>query len=144
MAITTGLTDASKQAGANAIANSGDTVVCVLIKVGATGTYNGAYSTAYVAGMGGDEVATGNGYTQGGVTLGTRTVGPTGGQGFVDYADAVWTAVGALSAIGAGFWNSTQSRWVGFVDFGGTKTATDAAFTVQVPGDGGNGLIRIG
>jgi hypothetical protein len=61
----------------------------------------------------------------------------------VDYADAVWTAVGALSAIGAAIWDSTLSRWVGFIDFGGTKTATDDLFTVQIPGDGGPGFARI-
>lgn len=144
MAITTGHTAASNQAAANAIAGSGDTVKAVLIKVGATGTYDSAYSTAYAAGMGGDECPTAAGYTQGGVTLGTRTAGPTGAQGWVDYADPVWTAVGALSVIGCGFWNVTQSRWVGFIDFGGTKTATDGAFTVQIPGDAGNGLVRIG
>lgn len=144
MAITTTLTNTAKQAGADAIAPSGSTIKIMLIKVGASGTYDANYSTAYPgAGSWADEVAAGNGYTQGGLTLGTRSAGPSGGQGWVDYADAVWTAVGALSAIGAALWDTTLSRWVGFIDFGGTKTATDAAFTVQIPGDGGNGLIRI-
>lgn len=145
MAISTGLTDASKQAAADAVAAPADVVRCILIKVGAAGTYNGAYATAYPgAGLWSDECANGNGYTQGGQVLTGRSGGPAGGQGYVDYADAVWMASGALSAIGAAFWNVTQNRWIGFLDFGGTKTATDDLFTVQIPGDGGNGLVRIG
>jgi hypothetical protein len=144
MPITTGLRDVMKQVAADAVCPSGAVLKCALIKVGATGTYDANYGSAYVAGLGGDEVAAGNGYTQGGVTLGARTAGPSGGQGWVDYPDAVWTAVGQLSAIGAVIYDSTNAnRIVGFVDFGGTKTATDDTFTVRIPGDGGNGLVRI-
>lgn len=144
MAITTGLTNSIKQVGADAICPAASTLKIALIKVGATGTYDQTYASAYAAGMGGDECATANGYTQGGISLGTRAAGPSGNQGWVDYADAVWTAVGALSAIGAVIYDSSQAnRVVGFIDFGGTKTATDAAFTVQIPGDAGNGLARI-
>lgn len=145
MAITTGLTDVIRQVAAEAMAPSAATIKAILIKVGAAGTYGPAYSTAYPgAGSFADEVAAGNGYTQGGLTLGTRSAGViSSSYGWVDYADAVWTAVGALSAIGCGFWDVTNSRWLGFVDFGGTKTATDAAFTVQIPGDGGSGGFRV-
>jgi hypothetical protein len=144
MAVTTGLVNSIKQVGADAIAPAGSTLKIALIKVGAGGTYDKTYASAYVVGLGGDEVATGNGYTQGGIALTGRTAGPTDPQGWVDYADAVWTAVGALSAIAAVIYDSTNAnRVVGFIDFGGTKTATDAAFTVNLPGDGGTGTVRI-
>jgi hypothetical protein len=144
MAITTGLVNSIKQIGADAIAPSASTLKIALIKVGATGTYDQTYASAFATGLAGDECATANGYTQGGIALGTRTAGPSVNIGWVDYADAVWTAVGALSAIGAVIFDSSQAnRVVGFIDFAGTKTATDAAFTVQIPGDAGNGLVRI-
>lgn len=145
MAVTTGLTNSIKQVGADAMFPAGSTIKIALIKVGAAGTYDKTYASAYVVGMGGDECPTANGYTQGGIALGTRTAGPTDPYGWVDYADAVWTAVGALSAIAAIIYDSTNAnRVLGFIDFGGTKTATDAAFTVQLPGDGGPGTVRVG
>jgi hypothetical protein len=145
MAITSGLTNSIKQVGADAMMPSGSTLKIALIKVGATGTYDKTYASAYVVGLGGDEVATANGYTQGGIALAGRTAGPTDPYGWVDYGDAVWTAVGALAAIGAVVYDSTNAnRIVGFIDFGGTKTATDAAFTVTLPGDAGPGTIRVG
>lgn len=144
MAITTGLTSTIKQVGADAVCPAASTLKIALIRVGHAGTYDGAYASAYATGLGGDECPTAAGYTQGGLTLGTRAAGPSGGQGWADYADAVWTAVGALAAVGAVLYDSTlANRVVGFIDFGGTKTATDAAFTVQIPGDAGNGLVRI-
>lgn len=144
MPITTGLTNSIKQIGADAICPAASTLKIALIKVGATGTYDPAYASAYVVGLGGDECATANGYTQGGIALVTRSAGPSGNQGWVDYADAVWIAVGALSAIGAVIFDSSQAnRVVGFINFGGTMTETDTAFTVQIPGDAGNGLVRI-
>src|SRR4051812_23061676 len=125
MAVTTGLTNSIKQVAADAVAPSGSTIKIALIKVGATGTYDKTYASAYVVGLGSDEVATGNGYTQGGLALGTRTAGPTDRYGWVDYADPVWTAVGALSAIAAVIYDSSNAnRIIGFIDFGGTKTAT--------------------
>lgn len=42
-----------------------------------------------------NQVANGNGYTTGGVTLGSVTWGQTGGTATFDSGDAVWTASGA-------------------------------------------------
>lgn len=143
MAITTGILNAMKQIAADAICPSASTLKIGLIKVGASGTYDQTYSSAYSTGLGGDECATANGYTQGGISLTNRSAGPSGNVGWVDYDDAVWTAVGSLSAIGAFIYDTSQSnRIVLFVDFGGTKTASDATFTVQIP-DTGTGMVRI-
>lgn len=144
MAITSGLTLVTKQIGADAMFPAGHTIKIALIKVGAAGTYGPGYSSAYVVGLGGDEVGTGNGYTQGGQALANRTAGPTDPYGWVKYDDVFWTAVGALSAIGAIFYDETDSNRVcAFLDFGGTKTATDDKFTVKLPNDGGPGMVRL-
>jgi len=144
MAITMGMVDLIKQTAADAVCPSGSTIKAALIAPGASGSYGPSYPSPYVLGLGGDEVATANGYTQGGEALTGRTVGPSGGKGWVDYQNVVWTAIGSLSAIGAVIYDATESnRIVGFVDFGGTKTASDADFTLQIPGDVGNGLVRI-
>lgn len=145
MPITTGITNTLKQIGIDAMFPAGSSIRVALIKPGAVGTYNKTYGSAYVVGLGGDEVPTGSGYTQGGLTLGTRTAGPTDPYGWVDYADPVWTATGSISAIGAVIYDSTNAnRICGFIDFGGTLTATNAPFTVQLPADGGPGMARAG
>lgn len=145
MPITTSIRDAIKQIGADAMAPSASTLKIALIKVGAAGTYDRTYASAYAVGLGGDEVATGNGYTQGGIALANRSAGPSSGFGWVDYDNAVWTAVGTLQAIGAVIYDSTNAnRIVGFIDFGGTITATNDLFTVQLPADGGPGTLRVG
>lgn len=144
MPIISGHTNLIKQVAADAIAPAGSILKCVLIKPGAAGMYDRNYSAAYALGMGGDEVPNGNGYTQGGITLTGRTSGPTDPLGWVDYTDPVWNAVGALSAIGAAVVDTTLgNRFIGFIDFGGTLTATNAPFTVQLPADGGSGMVRV-
>src|SRR5438105_4555504 len=110
MAITSGLTNSIKQIGADAMFPSASTIKVALIKVGATGTYGPTYGSAYSVGLGGDEVATANGYTQGGQALANRTAGPTDPYGWVDYDDVFWTAVGQLSAIGAVFYDTSNSN----------------------------------
>jgi hypothetical protein len=147
MPITSALTDAIRQVAAEAMSPTAATIKCILFKVGAAGTYGPAYSTAYPgAGSFADEVVAGLGYTQGGATLATRTAGVlTTSYGWVDYADPVWTVAAGqtLAAIGCGFWDVTNSRWIGFMDFGGTKSVTDpGTFTVNLPGDGGSGCFR--
>jgi hypothetical protein len=142
--IVTGLVNTIKQVGADAMMPSAAVLKMVLIGVSATRTYDKTYSTSYVAGMNGDEVPSGNGYIQNGQVLSGRTSGPTDPYGWVKYNDVVWTANGQLSAIGALIYDATNgNRIVGFIDFGGTKSATDATFTVQLPADSGPGVVRI-
>lgn len=83
-----------------------------------------------------NELATANGYTAGGATLGSKTLtyDTSTNQVRLDAADASWTAVGALTARRAVVYKSTgvagTSPLLGWVDFGADVTATDAAFTV--------------
>jgi hypothetical protein len=144
MPIVSGMPNATKQLALDAIAPVASVVKFALIKVGATGTYDRSYAT-YVLGMGGDELPTAAGYTQGGITLTGRTEGPTDPNAWVDWNDPVWTAVGALSSIGGIMYDSSNSnRVIAIFDFGGTITATNGSFTVNLPGDGGVGTIRLG
>lgn len=100
-----------------------------------------------------DEVAGGNGYTAGGVTLGAKTVSynSTGNvTTFDNTVDPSWTASGAgFSARAAVFYKDTgtasTSPLIGYIDHGSTITLTsgdtltinlDAAgiYTVTAPG----------
>lgn len=139
MPMTAGLTNAIKQIAAEAMAPVASTVKIVLLKVGYTGTYD-ATLTTYTAGLGGDEHAASGGYTQGGLTLGTRTAGVSAGVGYVDYADAVWSAA-TISSPGALIVDTTNNRVIGVIDFGGTISSTNGDFTVTIPASG-TGFIR--
>ena len=99
-----------------------------------TATLNAAttqYSTQFVG-----EVATGNGYTQGGIPL-TITQTPTSGSAngtvaYWSFANAVWSPA-AFTCRGALIYNSSQNNASVFtLDFGGDKTCTNS-FTIQFP-----------
>jgi hypothetical protein len=139
MGIKGGLTKGIKQVGADAILPAGSSIKIALIDVSAKGTYDQDYDSVYVEGLDGDEVPTGNGYTQGGLALKERTSGPTD-SGWVGYSNPVWKVTGELASIGAVVYDSTKGdRVVGFIDFGATKKAFNATFMVQLPA----GLVRI-
>jgi hypothetical protein len=135
MAISTGLTNRTKQIAADAMCPEASVIMMALIRVNATHTYDSSYLGAYVVGLDGDECPSSNGYVQGGQPLMRRV---SAVNGYVDYGDVVWNANGSLSASGAVIYDSSQgNRIVGFVDFGGTKTATDATFTVKMSDSAG-------
>ena len=99
-----------------------------------TATLNAAttqYSTQFVG-----EVATGNGYTQGGIPL-TITQTPTSGSAngavaYWSFANVVWNPA-SFTARGALIYNSSQNNAsVAVLDFGADKTCTNT-FTIQFP-----------
>jgi hypothetical protein len=103
-----------------------------------------ATTTAYTAL---NEVANGNGYTTGGLTLTISQVPTTGGTptttAYINFANAVWTPA-SFSAAGALIYNSSNAnRSVAILSFGGIKTAVNS-FTVQFPPAGvGSSIIQI-
>lgn len=104
--------------GANAV---GDTYKLILTTAL---TFNASHTT--LAGITYTEVANGNGYTTGGITLsGVEITQVSAGSKF-DAADGSWTASGAgMAASGALLFNDTDSGDppVVAIDFGETKTA---------------------
>ncbi|OAF05462.1 hypothetical protein AYJ54_00725 [Bradyrhizobium centrolobii] len=83
------------------------------------------------------DLATANGYTAGGTTIGTITGSQTSGTfSFSGGTNPSWTASGG--SIGpfqyAILYNSTQTRKIGWWDYGTALTLTNGnTFTVQLP-----------
>lgn len=91
-----------------------------------------------------DEVANGNGYTTGGVTLGSKTVvyTATGNISTFSSAAASWTAAGGSIVFRyLILWrDSTTDPLIGYVDTGSTQTITDGNSVTFTPG--ANGWFR--
>ncbi len=85
-----------------------------------------------------NEVATGNGYTAGGVTMtgatiSTETTGPNAGTVYVDFNDVSWPGAN-FTARGALIYNVTRAnKSVAVLDFGSDKTFTSTNNTVTMP-----------
>ena len=124
MAVTINLYNHTRKlflSGENA---SGDTYKLQLLTAA---TFDATHTT--LAGAGGTEVANGNGYTTGGVTLTNVTVSVTNtDEAKFDADDASWTATGGSITAGFGrIYNDTDANKpvVAFINFDGSKTATD-------------------
>lgn len=94
------------------------------------------------------QIANGNGYTTGGVTLANPTWAETGaGTGIWQWTvdDFSWTASGgSLVFQWVVFYDdtSTNDKLIGYIDYGVALTITDGnAFTVDV---GANGVFKLG
>lgn len=107
--------------GSNAV---GDTYK---VKLLTAATFDATHTTEAAAG--GTEVANGNGYTTGGVTLANVAVTTvTTNDAKFDADDASWSASGGSIAAAYGrIYNDTDANDppVAFIDFGGTETAGD-------------------
>jgi hypothetical protein len=153
VAITTAIANSAKLEFLQGIHLAADVYKILLLKAGATGTWDktatnvgtpgtGAPSTANV----GTDEATGTGYTSGGLTLTGYTAALTADTASIDWADAVWAAA-SISADGAIIYNSTRAgrilQVIAFADTGSVPvTSTNANFTITIP-SAGVGQIRI-
>tara|TARA_R100000541_G_scaffold10661_1_gene18663 strand:- start:1774 stop:2193 length:420 start_codon:yes stop_codon:yes gene_type:complete len=100
----------------------------------------GAATTAYSTT---NEVANGNGYATGGVTLTSRTVGTSGTTAFFDAADPSWTSA-TFTANGALIYNSSNSnKAIAVLAFGGDFTVAGGTFQIVFPAAGTAAIIRI-
>jgi hypothetical protein len=111
----------------NFTASTGDTFKIALYTSSATlNSSTTAYTTS------GECPSTGN-YTAGGNTLTSQSITLSGTTAYIDFADSTW-ASSTISAAGALIYNSTNSnKAVCILDFGGTFTSTNGAFTVVFP-----------
>lgn len=126
----------------------GDTFKCALFVASPTGTY-GAATTNYSQ-MTTDELATGSGYTAGGVALTCISPATSGTTAYTDFgSNPSWTTA-TFSTSGCMFYNSsvrsgTSGRTVSVHSFGGTQAVTSGTFTILLPTPGvSTSHIRIG
>lgn len=106
-------------------------------------------TTAYTAT---GEVASGGGYTTGGLATNSTwsitqvpvSTGTPTTTAYINFANASWSSA-TFSADGALIYNSTNSnRAVCVLNFGGTKTVSSGTFTIQMPTAGtGSSIIQI-
>lgn len=142
MAFGAAFTDQLKQDVLSGLHQTGDTYKIALGTQAAATTWNKSIVTYTTTG----ELATANGYTQGGVTIATFTVGLSGDTAYVDFTvDPTWTATSTgFTADCAVIYNSTRSNHVLCVlSFGSTTASGGGTFTVQLPAAGTGATITI-
>lgn len=115
----------------------------LLIKSGATGTYDKTLTNVGTPGSGapstsnvGTDEASGAGYTTGGATLAGGTVTLYTDTGTATFTSPVTWTTATISAIAAVVYESVSKSVVGVYDFGGTVSSTAGTFTVTLPTPG--------
>ena len=100
----------------------------------------GAATTAFTT----TNQAAGTNYSTGGAALTNINPATSGTTAFADFADLTF-GTATITARGCMIYNDTnQDRNVAVFDFGGDKTSTAGAFTIQFPtADASNAIIRI-
>lgn len=131
---------------------SGDVYKLLLLKVGASGTYDATLTNVGTPGSGApstsnvgtDECAATGGYTSGGVTLSGFSATLQGTTAVLDFTTPTIPA-STISAIGGVIYNSSKSnKVVGTFTFGGTISSSSGTFTATMPTVGsGTSLLRI-
>ena len=91
-----------------------------------------------------NEVANGNGYATGGVTLANASVIENGTSGCFDSDNPEWTSA-TFTARGALIYNDTDGdRAIAVLDFGGDFTVSSGTFRIVFPAQtASNAIIRI-
>lgn len=136
MSITTAICNSYKQEILEGVHSSLDTYKVALYTDAATLS---AATTAYSAT---NEVATGSGYTAGGLTLANFTSGLSGSVAFVTFDDPQWTSA-SITARGCLIYNSSKSnKAVSVYDFGQNVTSVNGTFTVDFSQVGSTAPIR--
>jgi hypothetical protein len=123
----------------------------LLIKSGATGTYNNTLTNVGTPGSGapsatnvGTDEASGTGYTTGGATLAGGAVTLYSTTGTATFTSPVTWSTATISAICAVVYENSTKDVVGVFDFGGTITSTAGTFTVTLPTPGAStSLVQI-
>ena len=139
MAFAAAVTDQFKQDILSGLHQTGDTYkIALYTQAGATDK-NKSIVTYNTTG----ELATAGGYTQGGITIATYTVGLSTDTAYVDFStDPSWAAA-TFTADCAVIYNSSRSNHVLVVLSFGSTTATAGTFTVQLPAPGASATITI-
>lgn len=129
---------------------SGDAFFCALIKASPSGTYGAATTNYSNVVSNTDEVASGSGYTTGGVALTNLSPANNGTSSFVSFGSnpswtsATFTTAGCIIYNSSDRINGTTGAALAVFDFGGTQTVTAGTFTVQLPTDAaGTAVLQI-
>lgn len=129
----------------NFTATTGDTFKFALVK--ATGSLSGDYgaATTQYGDISGDEVANGNGYTTGGMTLASVTPTNDGTTATCDFGDITWTAATFATAGGIIYNDSATGKPVcAVISFGGDQQVSAGDFLLRFPtADKTTAIIRI-
>jgi hypothetical protein len=135
MAVTINIYNAFKlkQFDGNGLDLNTDTLKVALF----TDTYTPALTDTLYSGLSG-EVASGNGYTTGGVTITNPVFSGTTTQVF-DCDDFTWTFSASKTMRYAVIYGSSSSKLIGYIDFGSNQT-TAATFTITI---NASGLLNI-
>ena len=108
--------------------------IALLTSSASLGEETTAYSTS-------NEVATGNGYATGGVTLANKAVSTSGTTAYFDADDPTWTSA-SFTARGALIYNSSASdKAIAVLNFGGDFTVSSGTFRSVFPAAGANAII---
>jgi len=121
----------------NFLASGGNSFKLALYTSSAT---MGAATTAFTT----TNQAAGTNYNSGGSALTNINPATSGTTAFTDFADLTF-GTATITARGCMIYNDTNAdRNVAVFDFGGDKTSTAGAFTIQFPtADASNAIIRI-
>jgi hypothetical protein len=141
MAVTACVTDQFKQDILSGLIQTSDTFKIALF-LAANSTLGPTTTTYSTTG----ELATSNGYTQGGQTIATYTVGLSSNTAYVTFTtNPSWTATGAgFTADTAVIYDSTRSNHiVCILSFGSTTASGGGTFTVQLPAAGASATVTI-
>ena len=100
----------------------------------------GAGTTAYSTS---NEVANGNGYATGGVTLANTTVATSSTTAYFDSDNPQWTSA-TFTANGALIYNpSNSNKAIAVLAFGADYSVSGGTFTIEFPAAGTSAIIRI-
>jgi hypothetical protein len=122
-----------------------DTIKVGLFTDSYTPDFHGTAGDIFYSDISGVELANGNGYTTGGVTLASKTItwDDTNSRALFDCADPSWTFTASKAFRYAAVYKSTgtpsTSRLVSCIDFGATRTET-GTFSIRV---NSAGLLRV-
>jgi hypothetical protein len=142
MAFAAAVSDQFKQDMLNGRAFSSDTIKIALgLQANAT-TWNASLATYTTTG----ELATSNGYTQGGIALSGFTVGLSGNTAYLTWStNPSWTATstGFTSDCAVIYDSSNSNHVLAVLSFGSTTASGGGTFTVQLPAAGASSTITI-
>ncbi len=146
MAFAAAVTDQFKQDILNGYIRSGDTIKIVLGTQAAATGWNKTLVTYTTTG----ELATANGYTQGGIAIATFTVGLSTDTAYLTWSvNPSWTATSTgFTADCCAIYDTTNNggganHVLCVLSFGSTTASGGGTFTVQLPAAGATSTITI-